>query len=65
MIEKDGRIARQKTCIEDGKLLENGTELFVKRFLGELDLAHIEVAYTADFEVFVDDLHASPSICER
>ena len=25
--------------------------------MGELDFSHIKVAYTADFEVFVDDLY--------
>lgn len=42
--------------IEDRELGENSTKLLVKRVLREFNLAHIEIAYTANLEVFVDYL---------
>ena len=55
---------RDGTDIEHGETSQDRTELFVERILGELDLAHIEIADSTDLEVFVDDLDArkiSPS----
>lgn len=49
------------TYIEDRKLGENSAKLLVKGVLRELNFAHIEIAYTANFEVFVDYLeHCQP-----
>ena len=54
-----------RTYVDDREFLENGTELFVKRILGKLDLAHVEVTDAADFEVFMDDLEDRSEIkCE-
>ena len=48
-----------RTYVDDREFLENGTELFVKRILGKLDLAHVKVADPADLEVLVDDLRTT------
>jgi hypothetical protein len=42
--------------IEDRKIVQDGTQFFIKRILGVLDFAHVKVAYSADFEVLVNDL---------
>lgn len=44
------------THIEHRELGQDGIELLFKRVLGELDLAHVKIPYSTDFEVFVDDL---------
>jgi hypothetical protein len=48
--------AAKATYVEHREFGEDGSELLVKAVLGELDLAHVEVSYPADFEVFVDNL---------
>lgn len=45
-----------RTHIEDRELGEDSTQFFIERVLCEFDLAHVEIAYAADLEVFVDDL---------
>lgn len=45
-----------ETYVEHGEFGEDRTELFVKRILGEFDLAHVKVTDTTDLEVFVNDL---------
>jgi hypothetical protein len=43
--------------------LEDGVEFLVKRLLREFDLSHVKIAYSADLEVFVDDLNVvHPSV---
>lgn len=49
-----------KTYIEHGELCQNGAQFFIECILRKLDLAHVEVSYPADFEVFVDNL-ANPT----
>ena len=49
------------TYVDDRELLQYSTELFVKRVLRELDLAHIKVADPADLEVLVDHLYHTSS----
>jgi hypothetical protein len=57
---KDVHKGRQErvNVVEHGKVVQDGAELFVKSVLGEFDLAHIKVAYPADFKVLVDNLCA-------
>ena len=45
-----------QTYVKDRKVLQDGSELFIKRVLGELDLSHVKVSYPTDLEVFMDDL---------
>jgi hypothetical protein len=47
---------RLATHIEHRKLGQDGVELLFKRILCKLDLSHIKVSYSTDFEVFVNDL---------
>ena len=44
------------THIKHGEFVEDCTEFLIEGVLRKLDLAHVEVAYPADFEVFMDDL---------
>lgn len=44
------------THIEHWEVLQDSAKLLVKCVLSKLDLAHVEVTNTTDFEVFVDDL---------
>ena len=46
------------THIKHGEFVEDCTEFLIEGVLRKLDLAHVEVAYTADFKVFVDDLRS-------
>ena len=48
------------TYIEYWKVSEDGTKLFIKRILGKLDLAHVEVSNATNFEVLVDDGRGLP-----
>lgn len=47
---------RKKTNIEYRKLSQDSAKFFIKRVLSELDFAHVKVAYSTDFEVFVNNL---------
>ena len=49
---------RADTHVEDRELSQDRPQLFVERVLRKLDFAHVEIPYTTDLEVFVDDLHA-------
>lgn len=54
-VRKCGR-TKLRTYIKDRELGENSTKLLIKRVLREFNLAHIEIAYTANLEIFVDYL---------
>ena len=47
---------RRLTHVKHRKILQNSTKLLVKCILCKLDLAHVEVAYSADLEILVDNL---------
>lgn len=47
------------TYIEHGELVQDSAEFLIERVLGELDLAHIEIPYTTDFEISVDYLESN------
>ena len=49
------------TNIKHWKFSQNSTKFFVKCVLSKFDLAHVKVSYSADFEVFVDDLGSGTS----
>lgn len=42
--------------VEHREIVQDCAKFFIKCILREFNLAHIEVAYPADFEVLVDDL---------
>jgi hypothetical protein len=53
------------TYVENGKLSQNGVQLFIEGILSELDLSHIKAPYSTDFEVFVNDLSTVNTIPPR
>jgi hypothetical protein len=45
-----------KAHVEDWKIGKYRPKLFIEGILGKFDFSHVKVAYSTDFEVFMDDL---------
>lgn len=44
------------THVQHREVLQDSSQLFIERILGELDFPHVEITYPTDLEVFVDHL---------